>query len=70
MTDFAVWVVYDHPRDQPDYYVARLWRGETPTDMALIDADLERLRDTLEQMGLVHLDRMEGDDPVILETWI
>lgn len=70
MTDLPVWVVYDHPSDCPDYYVARLWQGETATGVAIIDRDLERLRDTLEEMGLVHLDRMEGDDPVILETWL
>lgn len=65
-----IWVVYDHPTDFPDHYVARLWRGETPTTIGIIDRDLERLRDRLEGMGLVKLMPQEGDDPVILETWL
>jgi hypothetical protein len=70
VTDLPIWVVYDHPSDLPDHYVARLWRGAQTTSVAIIDTDLERLRETLERMGLVHLDRMEGDDPAILETWL
>ena len=70
MTDLAIWVVYDHPSNWPDWYVARCWKGETPTGDMMLNRDLDDLRDALEQKGLVHLDRMEGDDPVILETWI
>jgi hypothetical protein len=70
VTDLSIWVVYDHPSDFPDHYVARLWEGETPTSVVLIHRDLERLRERLERLGLVHLDRMEGDDPVVLETWL
>jgi len=69
VTGLAIWVVYNHPRDRPDY-VARLWQHGTATGVAIIDRDLKRLRETLEGMGLVHLDRMEGDDPMILETWL
>jgi hypothetical protein len=65
-----IWVVYDHPLDWPDYFVARRWASETPTGDMILDKDLERLRAALEARGLVHLDRMEGDDPVILETWL
>jgi hypothetical protein len=66
----AIWVVYDHPRDWPNYFVARQWLGETATGNMILHTDLEQLRDMLEGLGLVHLDRMEGDDPVILETWL
>jgi hypothetical protein len=64
--------VYDHPTDFPDHYVARMWltRPSTAVHYVLKTKDLMRLRDTLEAFGLVHLDRMEADDPVILETWI
>lgn len=65
-----IWVVYDHPSDWPTYFVARQWVGETATGNMMMDTDLERLRDKLEGLGLVHLDRMDGDDPVILETWL
>lgn len=66
----TIWVVYDHPSDWPNYFVARQWLGETATGNMLMDWDLERLRETLQRLGLVKLDRMEGDDPVILETWL
>lgn len=65
-----VWVVYDHPRDWPDYYVARCWMGEQPTGDMILSMDLDMLRSSLESRGLVHLDRMDGDDPAILETWL
>jgi hypothetical protein len=70
-----MWVVYDHPKDWPEFYVARKWMtggspDGTPTDHVIMDRDLENLRRTLWRLHLVKLDRMEGDNPVILETWI
>lgn len=66
-----IWVVYDHPRDFPSNYVARLFYGEEMTDMLLVCSDLERLRDEINRRGqTVKLMRSPGDDPVILETWI
>lgn len=65
-----IWVVYDHPSDYPDTYVARMFNLDKPTDDLLIDADLEKIRDALEGMGLVKLMPMPGDDPVIIETWV
>lgn len=66
-------VVYDHPTDHPDRYVARLW-GSLPEATALhfmvVTEDLAVMRAFLDALGLVHLHRQPGDDPVILETWI
>lgn len=76
MSDALImWVVYDHPSDFPDEYVARkhvvLSGGAYgPTPEIMLSRSLDELRDGLEALGLVHLDRMEGDDPVILETWL
>lgn len=70
-----IWVVYDHPSDWPDYFVARkhvVLPGGTygPTEEMILEKDIDRLRAALEARGLVHLDRMEGDDLVIMETWL
>jgi hypothetical protein len=66
-------VVYDHPSDWPDFYVARLWLAlpePTPLPLVLMDRDLDRLQTTMDALGMVKLMPSEGDDPVILETWI
>lgn len=65
-----VWVIYDHPLDYPDCFVARLWVGEVATGETIASTDIEVLRDAMERMGLVKLLPMQGDDPVILETWL
>jgi len=70
MSALVMWTIYDHPSDWPNFYVARKWIGEEPMNVVLLDADLDRLRETLARKGLVKLMRNEGDDPVILETWL
>lgn len=70
MSDLLIWVVYDHPADLPDYYVARLWIGERASEVALLSPNLMALREVLTAKGLVHLDRTDADDPAILETWL
>lgn len=65
-----IWVVYDHPADYPNCYVARLFAGEQPTANVMICPDLEKLQNELINMGLVKMMPMPGDDPVILETWL
>lgn len=65
-----IWVVYDHPTDLPDHFVARLWVGEEPTPNLVMAKDLELVREALLDMGLTRLDRRPEDDPKILETWL
>ena len=66
--------ITDHPSDYPDYFVARMHLtskgATTAAAFAIMDRDVERLRTTLEALGLVKMDRSPEDDPVILETWI
>lgn len=66
----SVWVVYDHPKDYPDSYVARCFINEQPTENVMFCTSLERLQEELVYMGLAQLARMEDDDPVIIETWL
>jgi hypothetical protein len=67
-----MWSVYDHPKDQPNHFVARLWLiGDgklIPTNDMFIADTLEEVRSLLPP-GLVCVPRDPGDDPVILETW-
>ncbi|NGO54551.1 hypothetical protein [Allomesorhizobium camelthorni] len=65
-----IWTVYDHPKDFPDSFVARLYVGQTPTATFMSCPDLDMLRGQLAEMGLVPLARSEGDDPVIVEVWL
>ena len=68
-----VFVVTDHPSDLPDFFVARLNLSLPETvamPLAIMDRDLDRLRLSLESLGLIRLDRSPGDDPVVLEVWM
>jgi hypothetical protein len=65
-----IWVIYDHPKDVPDFYVARRWENDRPTGEAYFDRDIEALRSLFRKLGFVCLKRAENDDPVIMETWL
>lgn len=65
-----VWTVTENPSDYPGKFVARLWIGMDATDTVLIEEDLKALRGRLARRGLYRLDRRDGDDPVIVETWL
>lgn len=69
-----MWTIYDHPKDHPDCFVARLWfvtsDGPMPTDAIMLNADLEVLRVQLERHGLYCLKRFSDDDPKIVEVWL
>jgi hypothetical protein len=70
----TMWVVYDHPSDMPEYFVARLWHIAPgmphPTMTSLASLDLETVRQHLRDKGLDPIPRVQGDDPVILECWL
>ena len=67
-----MWVVYDHPKDYPDDYVARMHvvPGPRATAVALKCRDLENLRGFLRERGKVCIARSPQDDPCIVETWL
>lgn len=69
-----VWTIYDHPRDFPDYFVAREWlinRGESfPSGNVAASNSLDALRAMMMKTGLVCLGREPGDDALIIETWV
>lgn len=68
------WVIYKHPKDQPDRYVLRP-HHITDAHNVIIDPtgwahrDVEVLRSIIPP-GMVKLDRHPDDDPVIYEVWL
>jgi len=74
MTTLQMWTVYDHPRDFPTEYVARMFEvdaaGARPTAMVLASISLDLLRDELAARGLTPLTRSPDDDPKIVEVWL
>lgn len=71
---FTIWVVYDHPRDYPHFYVARRFvvlPGRTePTSDVMQSGTLDNIRQELHKRGLHAIGRHCSDDPKIVETWI
>lgn len=69
-----MWVIFDHPLDFPDYFVAHkraIYPGQDiPTRVFILDPNLEQLRDTMRERGLACLTRSPEDHPKIIETWI
>lgn len=68
----SIWTVYERPLDHPEKFVARRWiatQQPSPTDDVLFADDLDSLRKMMPS-GLVKMQRQQGDDPVIVETWI
>jgi hypothetical protein len=66
-----MWIVYDHPRDYPFGYIARLWYGMTPTAHVWTAPSLVLLREFIVECGgSMPLARKPEDDPCIVETWV
>lgn len=70
-----MWVVYDHPRDYPHGFIARLWLTlptAEVTDDTLTADTLEELREKIQAHApwMVMLTRHPIDDPAIIETWL
>jgi len=61
--------VYNNPSDYPGKYVARVWDVDRPTNLVAIADSLEEIREAKPPEMMI-MDRMQNDDPVIVETWI
>lgn len=67
-----IWTLYRNPTNHDKEWVVRLFRDEQPTD-GVFESDS---RDECEAYVRKHnpgahwIDRMPGDDPVIVGTWI
>jgi hypothetical protein len=69
-----MWVIYDHPSDLPDWYVARPWivvgKRAAAIRSDIRSKDLDEIRHFMVSMGLTCLDRSPRDNPVIIEVWL
>lgn len=70
-----IYTVYANPSDYPGLFVARRsWRDSEmeyhDKEPIIVSPDYDKVKKKLRSMGLVWLDRMMGEDPVIKETWI
>lgn len=66
-------VIYDSPRDFPGMYLCRIREGAGchPTDTCIGRASLEDTREDIRAAGFaLRFPRAEGDDPVIVESWM
>lgn len=72
----SMWVVYEHPTDYPEKYIARRWEidGSTPdgtrTDEVIIADKLDRLQFSMSQKGIKWIPRVPGDEPHIVGVWL
>jgi hypothetical protein len=70
----SLWSIYDHPKDFPDDFVARMFHvdksGSHPTNKLMVGPSLNQLRATMQRAGLTCLTRNKEDPPQIVETWL
>lgn len=62
-------VVYEHPKDYPNCYVARVWDCEKPTNVIVLSDDLEGIR-RMRPPWMVQMKSSYKDDKCIVETWL
>ena len=70
---FPLIAVYKKPKDYPDAYVARVWEGarNLPTNTLIKRETLQEIRNDIKAAGFtIRLEPAEGEDPVIVETWL
>ncbi len=80
MVDFSelTWpmvVIYEKPLDFPDSFIGRIWdvtKGKaTPTNTFIAKDNVEAVREDIAAAGfMMKFDRADGDDPIIVETWM
>lgn len=73
-TFVELWVVYKNPSDYPGKFVVRRqWASRAGEHKCVypecVTDSLDKARSVIPG-GLYRLDRMPGDDPVILEVWL
>ena len=69
-TKLPLIVIYDHPSDFPNHYVARLWNWNQPTNVYDTADTIEELQVKLPLDGMVWIDRHPLEDRAILGTWV
>lgn len=64
-------VVYEHPSDYPQYYVARVFDTDKPTDTIMLKDRLSEIQDDIkENTDMIFFLRGAADDPCIVGVWM
>lgn len=64
-------VVYDHPSDYPEYYIARIFNGDKPTDTIMIKDTLREIQEDIRSnTDMIFVLRGEEDDTCIVGVWL
>ena len=75
----GMWVIYDHPPDFPQGFIARQFflkpgvpRYQLPTDKTLTGDTIEAVRaQLLQSRSITNIGRHQDEtDPLVVETWI
>jgi len=61
-------VIYEHPKDYSESYVARVFDIDKPTNIVIISENLEELRKKI-PAGMVKFKREKEDDENIVESY-
>lgn len=71
--NFPLITVYKNPKDYPGAFVARVWEGDRalPINVLIKRETLQEIRKDIKAAGFTaRLPWQQGDDPVIVETWM
>ncbi len=64
-------VIYDHPSDYPEYYVARVFDGDKPTDTVMLNKSLGAIHDDIsDNTDMIFISRGPEDDSCIEGAWL
>lgn len=72
-TQIEAWVIYRHPPDYPNSFVARKFLLSPPSlDLIVSDTaqDVRHIIASLPTRMLTRIEHGEFDDPAIVETWL
>lgn len=63
--------VYEHPSDYPEYYVARVFNADRPTDTIMLKDTLEEIqKDIRDNTNMMFMLRGAEDEPCIVGAWL
>ena len=71
-----MWTIYDHPKDYPNFFVARMFyicpikNEPLPSNLIYLSSDLKTLQKRMQSLFLTCISRHDTDDPTIIETWL
>lgn len=69
--EVPVIVVFEHPIDYPEYYVARVFNADKPTDTIMLKDTLEEIQENIRSnTNMMFMLRGAEDAPSIVGAWL